>query len=174
MMSTECGDSRVRRLIAAPGPGLFLLIVMVVIFSVSCGSDDGGTSGGVLDISINYPAAQTFTLNSPAADIDIGGTVSESPYGKVEGTVCNCVGFGCLIDPQCSTLYFPRVDVTILNSTTGQTVDAKLDYNSSAQSETVYSWHATVPLAPGTNNLVSNASDGMGYAGSDSITIINP
>jgi hypothetical protein len=71
-------------------------------------------------------------------------------------------------------MYFPRVKVTVQNSATGQTVNATLNYNSSAQSETSYSWYATISLAPGTNAIVSNASDGKGFVGSDSITIVTP
>ena len=178
MISTECGDRAAHRLIALSRQGMLLLIVLAVISGVSCGSDDngsGGTLGGVLQISVTAPdTAETYTLGSSAADISIGGMVSESPYGKVEDIACNCVGFGCLFDPQCITVYVPRVDVFVQNSLTGQTVKATLDYNYSAQSETSYAWHATVSLASGTNRIVSDASDGKGYAGSDSITIINP
>jgi hypothetical protein len=175
MISIEWGDRAVRRLIARQA--LLLLVVFAVVSVVSCGYDDdpGGTPGGVLQISITTPGTtQTYTLNSFATNISIGGTVSESPYGKKEETACTCWGFGCLFDTQCTTMYYPRVHVTVQNSATGQTVDATLVNNSYIQNETGYSWHATVSLAHGENSLVLNASDGKGYAGSDSITIVNP
>lgn len=179
MISVERRDRAVCRLITRPRLSLFLLIVVSVVSGASCGGfdddDPEANPGGTLQISITNPVtAETHTLSGSAENISIGGTVSESPYGKVKETVCNCVGFGCLSDPQCTTMYFPRVDVTVQNSATGETVNATLNYNSYAQNETSYSWHATISLAHGTNSLVSNASDGKGYAGSDSITIINP
>jgi hypothetical protein len=71
-------------------------------------------------------------------------------------------------------MYFPRVDVSVQNLATGQTIAATLVYNSSSPSETGYSWNATVSLTSGSNRIVAQASDGKGYHGSDSITIQNP
>jgi hypothetical protein len=56
----------------------------------SRGSEDSG-SGAVgvtppIDISIPSPSA-TYTLGNATSSIDVGGYVSESPYGKVQETV---------------------------------------------------------------------------------------
>lgn len=154
---------------------LFLLLVALLIGS--CGSEDGlSGSGGILQIYINSPTASaTYTLGSATSSIYIGGYVSESPYGKVQETACNCVGFGCLFgDPQCSTMYYPRVDIFVQNTATGQTIAATLSYSTSSPDESGYSWSATVSLISGNNLIVAQASDGRGYQGSDSITIQNP
>lgn len=153
-----------------------LLLLLAGLLAGSCGAgDDGsGAPGGTLQIDINIPTSTSISLGSRTSSIDVGGSVSESPYGKVEGTVCNCVGFGCFFDPQCTTMYYPRVDVTVQNTATGQYTIATLLYNTSSPGESGYAWHAAVSLVPGSNRVVAQASDGRGYQGSDSITIQNP
>ncbi len=153
-----------------------LFLLLVFLLAGSCGTEDGsGTIGGTLLIDISIPSASvTYTLPSSAGSIEVGGYVSESPYGKVQESVCNCAGFACFFDPQCTTMYFPRVDVTVQNLETGQSVAATLSNNSYSQSESGYSWHATVSPVGGNNRVTAQASDGIGYQGSDSITIQNP
>lgn len=155
-------------------------LVMLLIagaLAVSCGRDDDGPEiiRGFLQIDISTPSySEVYSTGSEISSIQVGGTVSESPYGKVQETVCNCAGFACFFNPDCTTMYFPRVNVTVRNLETGQSVAATLPNSSYSQSGSGYTWEATIPLVSGSNRINAEASDGMGFSGSDSITIENP
>lgn len=154
----------------------FILIVSCLLLAVSCGSQTDGDAGpGPLSISIITPtAAESQTLSARETSLVIGGSVSESPRGKATEAACNCVGFQCFFDPQCITVYVPRVHVTVTNQANGESSRATLAFNSSAQDEKIYQWTASISLAAGQNRIVATADDGAGNQGSDAVVLANP
>ncbi|WP_027715994.1 hypothetical protein [Desulfuromonas sp. TF] len=160
--------------------------LLALILSVyACGGGGGGDGGedeviiDTLEMAIDDPSdSDSLTLPSHAEVLVVGGYALESPYGKIKGeTGCFC-GFACLeypYSPECYyTRYSARVDVIVTNQTTGETIFALIYADQKAPSESSYRWSVSVPLVVGTNQIVADADDGMGYRGSDVLIVSNP
>ena len=152
---------------------LLSLLLLLILFA--CGSDEDNANSDSLGIGINDPThTGSHTLSSREEILTIGGFVYESPLGKDTESVCQCIGFACFFDPQCTTFYVPRVDVTVTNKTTGGSSRATIAYSREAPEESSYRWSASVSLMVGENRIVASADDGSGNRGSDDLLVINP
>jgi hypothetical protein len=154
---------------------LLLLILLLSLPLISCGSDESEPEIAPLTISIDTPSQNgILVLSTHEESLALGGNVAESPLGKKTTTVCNCYGFGCFFDPQCFTVYVPRVRVTLTNQDTGESLPANISFSTNATNETWYQWSATVSLVFGDNRLMVVADDGAGAQGRGDLLVRNP
>jgi hypothetical protein len=82
--------------------------------------------------------------------------------------------FRLFFDPQCFTVYVPRVRVTLSNQDTGESLPANIFFSTNATHETWYQWSATVSLVFGDNRLMVVADDGAGARGRGDLLVRNP
>jgi hypothetical protein len=145
-----------------------LLSFLIAVAATSCGDegdDNDNEKENIGWVTITVPTtSDTYNVTNETT-IYIAGDTFISPAAEwKEESVCHCSGWGCLINPSCTTFqryYDTAVTVSVNNNTTG-------DFYQFSSGE---HWSATVRLAPKNNVIGVTAADTLGNWGVDQITV---
>lgn len=151
---------------------IFSILVLLILNAVAAcgGNDDSGDSG--ITITITKPTdLSSYQTTTDQLLLNIGGDTSGSPEKGTYELVCDCIGWACIAggngSSSCTYEYFERrVDITLINETTGST-GSTIAYGQD-------SWSVDISLELGFNTIVVKADDHLGHTGQDSILIFVP
>jgi len=144
-------------------PTMTVLISIIFIFGIS-GCLGGGDEGGGISpwISIYAPAESGTADVYNVSEITVSGQSFTLPTDEVrESFRCTDIyGYNC----ETVYIFVTGITVTIINETTGQTVD-------SVRLEAGGIWSIVLPVVFGYNKITVQASDSNGHVANDSIIV---